>query len=148
MALNVEKMYAKFRDIAESVDRLHQFRQISPKEFLADRDSQDIASFRLIVATEAAIDTCLHLSAKRLKLVPEEYAACFHLLAEHGLIDEALASRLAQMARFRNVLIHRYWHIDYTRVYEIITGPDLGDLVDFVKQVGKIMEADRNNFLT
>jgi uncharacterized protein YutE (UPF0331/DUF86 family) len=142
MALNLEKIYAKFRDITESVDRLQKFREMSPQEFLADRDSQDIASFRLIVATEAAIDTCLHISAKRLKLVPEEYAACFHLLAEHGLIDTALASRLAQMARFRNVLIHRYWHIDYARVYEIISGPDLEDLVAFVKQVGKIIAGD------
>ena len=87
MDLNLEKMYAKFRDIEESVARLKQFRKIPVEDFLADRDSQDIASFRLIVATEAAIDTCLHLSARMLKMVPEEYAACFHLLAEHGLID-------------------------------------------------------------
>jgi uncharacterized protein YutE (UPF0331/DUF86 family) len=142
MALNLEKIYAKFRDITESVDRLQKFREMSPEEFLADRDSQDIASFRLIVATEATIDTCLHISAKRLKLVAEEYAACFHLLAEHGLIATTLATRLAQMARFRNVLIHRYWHVDYTRVYEIITGPDLEDLVAFVKQVGNIIAGD------
>ena len=143
MDLNLEKMYAKFRDIEESVARLKQFRKIPVEDFLADRDSQDIASFRLIVATEAAIDTCLHLSARMLKMVPEEYAACFYLLAEHGLMEGDLAARLAHMARFRNLLIHRYWHIDYARVYEIITGPDLEDLGEFMKQVGRLMEKER-----
>ena len=47
------------------------------------------------------------------------------------------------MARFRNLLIHRYWHIDYARVYEIITGPDLEDLGEFMKQVGRLMEKER-----
>ena len=75
MEINYEKIYAKFRDIEESLTRLKQFSEMTREDFLADRDSQDIASFRLIVATEATIDTCLHVAAKILKIVPEEYAA-------------------------------------------------------------------------
>ena len=138
-ALNLDKLYAKFRDIEESVARLRQFGTFSQEQFLANRDNLDIASFRLIVATEAAIDTCLHICAKLLKLVPADYAACFYLLAEHGLIHDDLANRLAQMARFRNVLIHRYWHLDYHRVYEIITGADLDDLLAFMKQIAGLI---------
>ena len=144
MDLNLEKIYAKFRDIEESVARLKQFRKIPVEDFLADRDSQDIASFRLIVATEAAIDTCLHISARMLpKMVPEEYAACFHLLAEHGLIEGDLAARLAHMARFRNLLIHRYWHIDYARVMRSSPVPTWKTLGEFMKQVGRLMEKER-----
>ena len=138
-ALNLDKLYAKFRDIEESVARLRQFGEISREQFLADRDNLDIASFRLIVATEAAIDTCLHICAKLLKLVPADYAACFFLLAEHGLINDDLAARLAHMARFRNVLIHRYWDLDYQRVYAIITGADLDDLLGFMKQIAGLI---------
>lgn len=140
MTLHVEKVYAKFRDITESIERLKAFKDVSSEAFLSDRDKQDIASFRLIVATEAAIDLCLHVSAKRLGKVAEEYAACFQLLADHGLVDKALASRLARMARFRNLLVHQYWEIDYARLYEIITGPDLEDLQAFVEQISRLME--------
>jgi uncharacterized protein YutE (UPF0331/DUF86 family) len=140
MGINHEKLYVKFRDIEESLTRLKQFEVMARDDFLADRDSQDIASFRLIVATEAAIDTCLHIAAKSLKTIPEEYAFCFHLLAEHDLIDKGLAERLARMARFRNLLIHRYWQIDYGQIYEIITGFELEDLRDFMKQVSRMME--------
>ncbi len=133
--LNVDKLYAKFRDIRESLERLRFFGEISLDEFLNDRDKQDIASFRLIVATEAAIDTCLHVVAKVLKEVPEEYAGCFQLLGDHDLIDRELSLRLAKMARFRNLLVHRYWEIDYSRMYEIIIGPDLDDLEEFIIQI-------------
>lgn len=134
-ALNLEKLYAKFRDITESVARLKQFRDMSRDEFLQDQDKLDIASFRLIVATEAAIDICLHVSAKLLRKVPEEYAACFKLLGQSGLIDADLSLRLSQMARFRNLLVHHYWKIDYERMYELITGTDLDDLAEFITQI-------------
>jgi uncharacterized protein YutE (UPF0331/DUF86 family) len=138
--VNSDKVYAKFRDIRDSVERLRLFRDISLDEFLRDRDRQDIASFRLIVATEAAIDTCLHVAAKVLREVPEEYAGCFQLLGHHDLIDRELSLRLAKIARFRNLLVHRYWEIDYSRMYQIITGPDLDDLEEFIIQINRLSE--------
>ena len=140
-AIQVEKVYAKFRDIRESIERLRRFSGTPRAEFLKDKDKQDIAGFRLIVATDAAIDSCLHVAAKTLKQVPEEYAGCFRLLGEHDLIDQAVASRLAKMARFRNLLVHRYWEIDYGRMYDIITGNDLADLEIFMKQIGRLFDS-------
>jgi len=78
-SLNVEKLYAKFRDITESVARLKQFRDIPFAHFLQDQDKQDVASFRLIVATEAAMDICLHVSAKMLRKVPERIRRLFQV---------------------------------------------------------------------
>jgi len=138
--LDIEKMYVKFRDITDSVERLKVFRDIPLEEFVKDRDKQDIASFRLIVAAEAAIDICLHAASRLLKKVPEHYAGCFELLAENNLIDRDLSSRLVKMARFRNLLVHQYWEIDYARIYEVITGPDLDDLEEFVRQVSLLTE--------
>ncbi|MDY6951839.1 MAG: DUF86 domain-containing protein [Thermodesulfobacteriota bacterium] len=140
MTLHLEKVFSKFKDITESMERLKAFKNIPLEDFLGDRDKQDIASFRLIVATEAAIDLCLHISAKKLGKVAEEYAACFALLADEGLIDRALASRLGRMARFRNLLVHQYWEIDYARLYKIITGSDMDDLQAYVRQVSLLVE--------
>lgn len=138
--LNIEKLYAKFQDITKSLDRLKQFRSTSQVDFLQDQDKLDIASFRLIVATEAAIDICLHVAAKQLKKVPEEYAACFKLLAQSNLIDSELAARLSRMARFRNLLVHHYWKIDYERMYELILGSDLDDLTEFIREIKSLLQ--------
>jgi uncharacterized protein YutE (UPF0331/DUF86 family) len=140
--LNIDKIYSKFRDIREAIDRLKAFKDISLEEFLNDRDKQDIASFRLIVATEAAIDMCLHIAAKVFKKVPEEYAGCFKFLCDHGLIDQDISIRLGQMARFRNLLVHQYWEIDYSRIYEIITGSDVGDLDEFIRQINQWIKTE------
>ena len=110
------------------------------EEFVKDRDKQDIASFRLIVAAEAAIDVCLHAASRLLKKVPEHYAGCFELLAENNLIDRDLSSRLVKMARFRNLLVHQYWEIDYSRLYAAISGPDLDDFEEFIRQITALVE--------
>lgn len=79
-----------------------------------------MASYLLLIAIEAALALCFHVSAKQLHQVPEEYAGCFSTLERAGLIPADLSSRLQQMARFRNLLVHVYWKIDYGQVYEVI----------------------------
>lgn len=59
---------------------------MSKEAFLQDQDSKDIASYRLLIAIEAALSLCYHISAKQLKKAPESYADCFQLISEAGLI--------------------------------------------------------------
>lgn len=60
--------------------RLEQLRIMPRERFLTDQDAKDIACYRLLVAIEAALALCYHVSAVRLKVVPDEYAACFGVL--------------------------------------------------------------------
>jgi uncharacterized protein YutE (UPF0331/DUF86 family) len=72
------------------------------------------------VAIEASLALCFHVSAKQLHQVQEEYAGCFRLLQQAGILSADLTTRLQHMARFRNLLAHVYWTIDYNQVYDII----------------------------
>jgi len=47
-----------------------------------------------------------------------------------------LAEKLADMARFRNMLVHIYWKIDDKKVYEIMK-KDISDLEEFIEEVKK-----------
>jgi uncharacterized protein YutE (UPF0331/DUF86 family) len=60
------------------------------------------------------------VAAKRLKKVPEEYAECFAILAEAAIIPQELSESLQKMARFRNLLVHMYWKVDYGTLYEVL----------------------------
>jgi len=44
------------------------------------------------------------------------------------------------MARFRNLLVHQYWEIDYARLYAAISGPDLDDFEEFIRQITALVE--------
>ncbi len=138
MSLNQELILTRCREIDESLERLAEIRKTAKTKFLEDRDLQDIASYRLLVAIEAALSLCYHVSAKSLKKVPEEYAECFAILAEAGIISSELSERLQKTARFRNLLVHMYWKIDYGAVYQILH-ENLNDLHSFSKIVAGLV---------
>jgi uncharacterized protein YutE (UPF0331/DUF86 family) len=77
MSVNADLIRARCAEIEESVARLEEFQTLSLEAFLSNRDVLDIASYRLLIAIEASLAFCYHVSAKRLHKVPEEYAACF-----------------------------------------------------------------------
>lgn len=129
-----DRIRSKLADIARAIARLERFRQDGRTMFLADEDSQDIARSRLLTGIEAALNICYHVAASEEGRVPEDYADCFEILAEAGYIEEDLARRLSNMARFRNKLVHLYGEIDYGQVYDIICN-DLKDLEEFSQTI-------------
>jgi uncharacterized protein YutE (UPF0331/DUF86 family) len=127
VTLDADVVRGRCAEIDECLVRLERVAQGSREQFLANRDLQDIASYRLLVAIEVALALCYHVTTRHLKKAPEDYAACFATLSQAGLIQQDLSERLQGMARFRNLLVHVYWKLDYDRVWDIVQH-DLGDL--------------------
>lgn len=138
MSLNADLIRARCAEIEESLGRLERFGGMSREALLADQDALDVVCYRLLVAIEAALALCYHVAAKRLKKMPEDYAGCFGLLAEAQLIPPDLATRLQAMARFRNLLVHMYWKVDYGQVLEVLAR-DLGDLRAFAGAMARLL---------
>lgn len=126
------------QEIIDSVERVRKIKMLPLEVFLKDQDQQDIGCYRLQVAIEAALSLCYHITAKELRKVPEEYAQCFVLLEEAEIITKNLSGNLQKMARFRNLLVHMYWKIDYTAVYDIIEH-NTDDLEEFCRQVVELI---------
>ncbi len=125
MTLDAEVVGGRCQEIEQSLARLDRIRADGREHFLASADAKDIACYRLLVAIEAALGLCYHVSARHLRTVAEDYAGCFGALEKGGLIPAPLSLRLQQMARFRNLLVHMYWTIDYERVFDALER-DLG----------------------
>ena len=134
MTVNGELVRTRCQEIAESLSRLEQIRTIPKETFLKDRDLQDIASYRLLVAIEAALGLCYHVAAKHLQKVPEEYADCFVILSGAKIIPLDLSQNLQRMARFRNLLVHMYWKVDDDMLYELLLNR-LSDLRQFSQAI-------------
>ena len=139
MTLNPDIVRTRSAEIEESIQRLEALAALPLPEFLADRDAQDIASYRLLVAIEAALALCFHVSSRRLRTTPEDYAGCFALLGEAGIISPGLTERLRSMAKFRNLLVHVYWRVDYRRVHTVMQ-ENLGDLREFVAAIVALLD--------
>ena len=139
MTLNPDLIRTRCNEIESSLGRLEHIRSLTREQFLTDQDTQDVACYRLLIAIEAALALCFHVSAKRLQKVPEDYAGCFDLLREAGILSAELAGRLQQMARFRNLLVHVYWKIDCHQVYDVIQNR-LQDLRDFSTAMANLLD--------
>jgi uncharacterized protein YutE (UPF0331/DUF86 family) len=138
VTLNSDLVRTRCGDIVEATERLERISHMSRADFLLDRDAQDIAVRRLLVAIESSLSLCYHVSARRLGRVPEDFAGCFAGLGEADLVSPELADRLQSMARFRNLLVHMYWKVDYGRVYDLLTD-GLEDLRAFSHAMGRLV---------
>jgi len=138
MTLDADVVRGRCEEIAQSLGRLRELAHIPREDFVGDRDARDIACYRLLVAIEAALALCYHVCARQLRIAPEDYAGCFATLASAGLIEGDLSSRLQQMARFRNLLVHVYWHLDYGRVHDVLQH-DVEDLDEFSRIVAALI---------
>lgn len=114
----------------------------TPKEvWLLDTRSINSAKYLLIVAAEAALDICNHLAARKGGRSPADYADCIVVLAEMGILDEALMQRLVRMVKFRNLLVHLYWKVDDAEIYRIIQ-ENLGDFDRYLAAVGDYLKVE------
>ncbi|RLI60838.1 MAG: DUF86 domain-containing protein [Candidatus Thorarchaeota archaeon] len=125
---------ARLVEIKRLLGEIERTTDLGVDTFLVDADVRDATKYRLLVAIEAAISVCNHIVTREMDEIPATYSECFALLGRHGVVPEDLAERLAQMARFRNVLIHRYWKVDDRRVYEF-KARNIQDLYQFVEKV-------------
>jgi uncharacterized protein YutE (UPF0331/DUF86 family) len=108
------------RRIAEYTGYLRQLAQTPRDEFVADVVRLGSAKYYLQTAIEACLDLAQHLIAAQGWRTPQTYADTFDILAEHGIVPPDFLPALRSMARFRNRLVHLYWEVDPTVIYDLL----------------------------
>jgi uncharacterized protein YutE (UPF0331/DUF86 family) len=139
--VNLDRLRELAGHVRDSVRQLRELAQSPPEVFLAEARSVNAEKYLLIVATEAALDICNHLAARRGARSPEDYADCMAIMAEIGAIDDDLKARMMRMARFRNLLVHLYARVDDGQVHHFIR-ENLGDLERYLASVGRYLKAE------
>ena len=124
--------------LEEYLAALRPFRTRSRDEFVREPALHHLAERYLHLACEAVGDIANHVIADSGFRQPESYRDAIDVLAEEGVIDEALAARLADWMGFRNVLVHLYSKVDHGRAYDAI-GRDLGDLEAFARAMARYL---------
>jgi uncharacterized protein YutE (UPF0331/DUF86 family) len=140
VTLNPDLVRARCAEIEESVQRLESLAARALPDFLADRDAQDVACYRLLIAIEAALALCYHVSSRRLRTAPAYYPGCFALLQDAGILAPDLGERLQRVARFRSPLVHVYRKVDNRQVHAELR-KNLGDLRAFSAAIVSLLEA-------
>lgn len=120
MSVDQEKVLGQLRRLNADLQKLREKTQLSEAAYLVNSDAQDVVERRLQTATECCLNIGNHLIAVLGLQVAEDYASVFHSLAAGGVIPAEVAEAMADMARFRNVLVHLYWRIEPKQVYHTL----------------------------
>ena len=126
-AVLAERTMAVQRHLARVADRL----PASRADLQPASDASDAVVLHLWQATQIVIDVALGACLALRLGAPGSYADAFRRLQGAGIVEPALADRLARAAGFRNVVAHAYESLDLKRVHRAAAdGP--ADLLKFL----------------
>ena len=135
---NIDRIRQITGEINLALSKLEAIGRLNEEDFLNSAEKIDGAKYNLIVVIEGAIDICNHIVAKTGGRAPCDYADCFAILGELGILSGQLIERLKKMAKFRNLLVHLYWQVDNRTVYGIIR-KDILDIRTYLREIGKFI---------
>lgn len=138
MEIDVQKLKLRLSEIQESTSQIQEYTSLPEKEFWKDKRNILSVEQLLLRAIEAVGSICVHVAAKKLHKGVESPAECFEILEQGKVINASLAASLRKMARFRNLLIHRYWEVEERKVYEYAK-KDLGDFDRFIRKIAEYL---------
>lgn len=116
--------------VRDATARIRGVLPASADTFREDRTAREIVILNLFVAIQVCLDLATHWLADEGWDVPMTYGDVFVALAEHDVVDHALARRLTSASGLRNLVAHQYGVIDWQRVHAIAS-TDLADLEAF-----------------
>jgi uncharacterized protein YutE (UPF0331/DUF86 family) len=95
----------------------------------------------MLEIVEACIDIGSHMIASEGFEKPDDYSDIFPILADNDILGEEHAQRLSKMARFRNVLVHRYEEVENQKLQQFLQ-KDLEDVKDFNQAIYEYIDSE------
>jgi len=135
-----EIVHARIDIIEENLKLL---REVAAEGFSSfSKNYRDIQAVKhsLQEAVEACLDMGNYIIAEKGFRRAEDYSEVFKVLEEEGLIAPELSNRLQEMAKFRNLLVHRYGEIELKRLF-IFIKEDLGDIERYVTKILEFLDS-------
>ncbi len=139
--IDEERILDHLNELEASLKDWRRYKAFPAEKLKTDRDTRNMVLHAMLVAIQAAIDIAHHVIAEKNLRKPSTYREAFDILAEENVISLDMASELADLAGFRNMLVHIYWRLDLDVIHEILQR-DHRHLEAFSSQVKKMLASD------
>jgi uncharacterized protein YutE (UPF0331/DUF86 family) len=134
MSIDLDVLAERASAVERHLGRVREKLPSTPADFHLNSDASDAVILHLWQATQVILDIALGACAQLHLGAPAGYADAFVRLSAAGVLDAALARKLAAAAGFRNLVAHAYGSIDLVRVHDAAThGP--ADLRGFLAAI-------------
>ncbi|MBO3804206.1 MAG: DUF86 domain-containing protein [Candidatus Brockarchaeota archaeon] len=111
-------------------------------EFLTNTEARYAARYAIVEMVEGAALAGSHVLEAKFGIVSESYTEVFSALAKKGVISPSVGESLRRMTGLRNLVVHRYWEVDDSRIYDEAGGSGLGAVEKFIEEVSGYVEKE------
>jgi uncharacterized protein YutE (UPF0331/DUF86 family) len=131
----------RLRHLREYLTDLAEHDGCTWEAFSGDKVLRRFVERTLHLASECCLDIGNHLISARGLREPDSNRDVFQVLEEAGLLTGELATRMKDMASFRNVIVHDYTRVDPAIVFGIFKRRR-ADLDDFGRAIRAFLADD------
>ena len=127
--------------LEEMMKYIYELQEMMPsdEEYYTDLVRRRACEKTIEIAIDSLIDIASMIVASERFGLPIDEENIIDLIAEHNVIDKELGEKIKDMKGFRNILVHRYGHVDDEIVYRILS-MGLNDFYDFEKQIDRYLK--------
>ena len=138
LSLEKDVILKRVEGIEAEIVELKRLGELEFTEF-ADGDGWKLAQFHLHRALDGIFNISSHILSRIPGATATQYKEMAVKMGEYKLVPEEFAkTKLAEMAKYRNRLVHFYAQISAEELYRIIQ-EDLGDFEIFLRAVKDIL---------
>ena len=125
--------------IEKNLRFLSEYKTLKNNDFVKSYKDIQAVKYSLFEIIEACIDIAAHIISTKDLERAETYAEMFEILGKNTIIEKDLSNKLANMARFRNILVHSYAKVDNSKIL-LFVKEELDDVSHFIKSILKFIE--------
>lgn len=127
----------KISSIQKYLKILGGYKGVSEEKILKDINLKGALERYLYLAVQSTIDLAEAVLSYKKFRKPTTMSEVFYILGEEDIIDQDLASKLANMVGFRNIIAHDYEELNYDIVFAVLK-ERLKDIEKFVSIISEL----------
>ncbi len=138
--LDIARVRRLTEEVREGKEVLVGILKRSKGEFLGSVELRYAARYAIIEVVEAAALAGSHVLEAKFNLAPESYSELFALLATKGVLSADVGEAFRKLVGLRNLIVHRYWEVDDSRVYDEAKGSSIETIEKFVEEIERYVK--------
>lgn len=125
-SVNKNSVNQKLKKLEESIKMLEEYKKVQQNDFFEDATISGATIHYLVLGIEIIIDVGNHILTEAFQEHADSYEEIILKLGEVKVVPEDFAKDNADMAKFRNLLIHEYIKVNMKIVYKNLQeAPDI-----------------------
>lgn len=134
--VDADQIEARLQRLEALLEQLEAVREGGEQAYLEDAQLRAATERQLQLAIQICIDLGAQVVSEQSAPPPSNYSEVFEILGDKGVVSVAVARRLGDAARQRNLLVHLCMEIDDRAVFASLA--HLDDLREFAAAVERL----------